>query len=276
MRLSNLTLRIGSAVVFIPVYLYALYTAEILLLLINLIVVLAATFEFMTLGASRRNLEVLPTLFLAGWCHFLMSQGEPGMAASVAVIPFVLVLVITVMSGDAQGAMLRGSRSSAAVLYVAWLFGHIYLIRSCHGPLQAWKTEGWRLAMTPIVLTWLVDTGAYAIGRLFGKRPLAPAISPNKTWEGAIGGFVVGVIGGIGTSVIGFVPTAPGIAIGILVGSFGQVGDLGESLLKREAGVKDSSSLIPGHGGVLDRFDSLLLNVPGTYYLLTVLALAWR
>lgn len=130
--------------------------------------------------------------------------------------------------------------------------------------------------MTPIVLTWLVDTGAYAIGRLFGKRPLAPAISPNKTWEGAIGGFVVGVIGGIGTSVIGFVPTAPGIAIGILVGSFGQVGDLGESLLKREAGVKDSSSLIPGHGGVLDRFDSLLLNVPGTYYLLTVLALAWR
>jgi phosphatidate cytidylyltransferase len=276
MRCSNLTLRIGAAVVFIPVYLYALYAAETLLLLINLVIVLAATFEFMTLGRSRRDLEVLPTLLLAGYCHLLMSQGKPGAAASSAAIPFVVVLLMKIISGNPRETMLRASKAAAAVLYISWLFGHIYLIRSCHGSLRDWEVEGWRLAMTPIVLTWLVDTGAYGIGRLLGKRPLAPAVSPKKTWEGAIGGFVVGVVGGFAISLFGFVPAAPAIAIGVLAGTFGQLGDLSESLLKREADVKDSSSLIPGHGGVLDRFDSLLINVPGTYYLLTVLAPAWH
>lgn len=272
MRLSNLALRLAAAVVFIPVYLYALYTAEIVLILINLIIVLFATFEFLTLGRSRRELEVLPTLFVAGYCHLLMSQSKPGMAASLAAIPFVLVLLIKIVSGNPQETMLRASRSAAAVLYVSWLFGHLYLIRSVHGPLQAWQIDGWKLAMMPIVLTWLVDTGAYGIGRLWGRRLLAPAVSPKKTWEGAMGGFAFGVVGGFAASLFGFVPTAPGIAIGVFVGSFGQLGDLSESLLKREAGVKDSSSLIPGHGGVLDRFDSLLINVPGTYYLLALLA----
>jgi phosphatidate cytidylyltransferase len=275
-QIPNLLLRVAAAVVFIPVYLYALYEAEILLVLINLIIVLIATYEFMTLGRSRPELEVLPTVLLAGYCHLLMNQSKPGMAASLAAIPFVLVLFGKIIRGNPAGSMLRASRSAAAVLYISWLLGHLYLIRSIHGPLAAWEIDGWRLAAMPIVLTWIVDTGAYAIGRLFGRRPLVPTVSPNKTWEGAIGGFVFGVGGGAVASLIGFVPAAVGVTVGAFAGSFGQLGDLSESMLKREAGVKDSSSLIPGHGGVLDRFDSMLINVPGTYYLLTLLAPVWR
>jgi phosphatidate cytidylyltransferase len=205
-----------------------------------------------------------------------MSQGKPGMAASLAVIPFVLVLVIKTVGGDPRETMIRASRVSAAVLYVSWMFGHLYLIRSAHGALPVLETDGWRLAILPIILTWVVDTGAYGIGRLWGNHPLAPVVSPNKTWEGALGGFAVGIIGGLVASFAGFVPAIPAIAVGVLTGTLGQLGDLSESLLKREVGIKDSSSLIPGHGGVLDRFDSLLINIPGTYYLLSLLALIMK
>lgn len=102
-----------------------------------------------------------------------------------------------------------------------------------------------------VFATWITDIGAYLFGRKFGKRKLAPTISPNKTWEGAIGGFLLAVILG---AALGR-PT-----IGMVAGTFGQAGDLLESKIKRREGVKDSGTLLPGHGGVLDRFDAFVVN----------------
>jgi phosphatidate cytidylyltransferase len=105
------------------------------------------------------------------------------------------------------------------------------------------------------------------VGAPLGKHKLFPRVSPQKSWEGAIAGFVFAIAAAVAAKylVLTFLPLASAIVIGAIVGTIGQLGDLVESLLKRDAGVKDSSTLIPGHGGALDRFDSILLVTPCVY-----------
>lgn len=123
--------------------------------------------------------------------------------------------------------------------------------------------------VTIILITWLGDTGAYLVGRAAGRRSLLPAVSPKKTVEGSIGGLLCsGLIGAAAIALFGLgIAWWWGFAIGIVLGALGQVGDLAESMIKREAKVKDSGSLIPGHGGVLDRIDALLFTLTGGWFL---------
>lgn len=128
----------------------------------------------------------------------------------------------------------------------------------------------WVLAL--FVLIWVSDTGAYLTGRAFGKHKLFERISPKKTWEGLIGGAIFSIIGSIVFWY--FYPIAPiwqWIVFGVVVIIFGTYGDLSESLLKRTVQLKDSGKILPGHGGILDRFDSLLLAIPVIYIYLTFL-----
>jgi phosphatidate cytidylyltransferase len=124
-----------------------------------------------------------------------------------------------------------------------------------------------------LIVVWTNDTAAFAIGKTLGKRLLAPALSPKKTWEGAIGGLLAGI--GIAAAIHSFLfpelPIGPSLIASTLIGIFGQLGDLAESMLKRAAAIKDSSHLIPGHGGVLDRMDSLLFAIPVLYFYLLLL-----
>jgi phosphatidate cytidylyltransferase len=127
----------------------------------------------------------------------------------------------------------------------------------------------------PLVTTWATDTGAFFIGRAMGRSLLAPSISGKKTWAGAVGGLVIAIVVVVAyvnyvlapVASLSMTPSAM-VAFAALTSIAAQVGDIAESLLKREAGVKDSSSIIPGHGGVLDRFDSLLFALPVSYLLL--------
>ena len=121
-----------------------------------------------------------------------------------------------------------------------------------------------------LLVTFAVDTGAYLVGRTVGSRPMTPSISPSKTWEGSVGGFVSAVAAAL---ILGLVfdldiPVWQQAAIGAVVGLVAQWGDLIESKLKRLADVKDAGSIIPGHGGLLDRLDSMLLSLPAVYFLL--------
>jgi phosphatidate cytidylyltransferase len=116
-------------------------------------------------------------------------------------------------------------------------------------------------------IIWICDSAAYHFGSAFGRHKLFPRVSPNKSWEGAVMGFVFAVGSAIIARqlVLPYLSMADAVVIGLIVGVAGQLGDLAESLLKRDAGVKDSSNLIPGHGGVFDRFDSLLFVSPLVY-----------
>lgn len=117
-----------------------------------------------------------------------------------------------------------------------------------------------------VITTWVTDSGAYFVGVSLGRRRLAPRLSPKKTWEGAIGGWVIGVIGG---TALGLWLLKLSLVIAIILAStlclLAPLGDLAESMIKRQMGVKDSGRLIPGHGGMLDRLDSLLFVLPATY-----------
>jgi len=136
--------------------------------------------------------------------------------------------------------------------------------------------SGGLLLLLPVLVTWASDTGAYAVGRTLGKHKLSPSVSPGKTIEGSIGGLLASVL--LTWVMMRWLlhpaahldfrwPPVGAVLFGVLVSAVGQVGDLAKSLLKRDAGVKDSSNLIPGHGGVLDRVDSLLFVLPVSYVL---------
>ncbi len=132
------------------------------------------------------------------------------------------------------------------------------------------------MVMSLLFSVWICDSAAYFVGKNFGKHKLFERVSPNKTWEGAFGGFLGGV-GGFICSTAVLIPDFPlyySAILGAVIGTVGQIGDLAESLIKRDAGVKDSSALIPGHGGALDRFDSIIFVAPPIFFALAIFMFA--
>ena len=151
-------------------------------------------------------------------------------------------------------------------VFAGWLPAHLALIRGLrpHGEAYAFLT---------FAAVWAMDTAAYAAGRGFGRHGLAPAISPKKTWEGAAAGFAAAVAVSLAFQKFMLhesLSPLMAVVIGALIGTMGQLSDLAESMVKRDAGVKDSGALLPGHGGVFDRFDSYILCAPAVYYALTL------
>jgi phosphatidate cytidylyltransferase len=132
--------------------------------------------------------------------------------------------------------------------------------------LQGIRGVGPRLLLFALVITWAADTTAYFVGRAIGKHPLAPHISPKKTWEGAVGSMVGSLVVAWGFSYWLLIPIRHLVVMAVIGNVAGQMGDLLESAYKRSAGVKDSGGLLPGHGGVLDRIDALILCIPVIWY----------
>lgn len=147
-------------------------------------------------------------------------------------------------------------------IYLGWLPGHLILLKELSYQYNYW------FLLFPFVITWINDTGAYFIGRRWGRQPLVPSLSPKKTWEGAFCGLGGAVVASILYSYI-FMPKISiwfAILSALILGGLAELGDIFESGFKREAKVKDSSKLLSAHGGVLDRMDSLLFTIPGFYY----------
>ncbi len=161
-----------------------------------------------------------------------------------------------------EGALASWVWTIAGILYVGWLLSHLVALRGLD--------DGRNWVFFVLFVTWVSDTSAFFVGRRLGRHKLAPNISPGKTWEGAIGG----VCGAIIMSILFFTSTLfqlpiiywQVILLSVLVSVFGQLGDLVESLFKRNTGVKDSGKLMPGHGGVLDRIDSVVFAGAVVYY----------
>lgn len=147
-------------------------------------------------------------------------------------------------------------------VYIGWAFGHhLILLRDISG-------AGRGLIFFLLVTIWLGDTAAYLFGKRFGRHKLRPTISPGKTIEGTVAGIVFGTLGGLGvwSFFLQDIPIFPhALILGVLLGIVGQLSDLSESVIKRSADVKDSGHLIPGHGGLLDRCDSLIFSAPVLY-----------
>jgi phosphatidate cytidylyltransferase len=155
--------------------------------------------------------------------------------------------------------------SSSALLLVAFPLSFAVTL---HGVSRI----GPKLLLFALVITWAGDTVAYFVGRAIGKHPFAPILSPKKTWEGAVGGFAGSLLVGVAFSKWTGIPMGQMLAMAAVGNVAGQVGDLLESAYKRSAGVKDSGTLLPGHGGILDRIDALILAIPVVCYYWILLA----
>lgn len=151
------------------------------------------------------------------------------------------------------------------IMLLGWVGGHFFLLRGL-------SEDGWRWMALALMSIWSADMAGYAVGkwlagRVLGRHTLAPRLSPNKTIEGYVGGIIIGTAMTIATAYILELPLLLATIIGLAVGVFGLFGDLSISMLKREAGLKDSGRIFPGHGGALDRSDSVLWSVAIVYYL---------
>lgn len=180
------------------------------------------------------------------------------------VIAFVLTCAVILAWGmwDRRDSVVRDVAAGVFVTaYIPLLAGFAMLMLAEH--------DGqWRIVAT-LLIPICSDIGGYVFGVLWGKHPMAPSVSPKKSWEGMAGSMLFGLVAGIAVMVFGLHgPWWAGVVIGVCAVAIGTVGDLSESLLKRDLGIKDMGAILPGHGGVLDRIDSLLPTAPVVYLLL--------
>lgn len=190
-------------------------------------------------------------------------------------------LVLELTHHNQPGSLPAWALTLAGALYVAWLLSHFILLRTLASPLQpnVFTLLGLRLESGAawiyliLAITWVQDSAAYFVGKRFGRHKLAPVLSPKKTWEGAVGGTIGSIAAAIGFAPLFGLPVSPMQAalLGAVGALVGPLGDLAESMIKRQVGLKDAGNLIPGHGGILDRADSLLFTGPVLYYLIHLL-----
>lgn len=185
----------------------------------------------------------------------------------------VSVLLFFELFRNKQSATVNLGATLLGILYIGFFSAAIINLREFYSESVFLYSQGGYLIISIFVSIWICDSAAYFVGSAYGLHKLMPRVSPNKSWEGAIAGFVFAIIGMIAARefFLEFLKLRDAVAIGFIVGTFGQIGDLVESLLKRDNHVKDSSSIIPGHGGILDRFDSLLFAAPVVYLYLRLL-----
>jgi phosphatidate cytidylyltransferase len=262
---SNLAVRIATAAVGAPLIIWLLYKgAPWGFYLLALPATLIAAWELfnMTHPGDRVSQAMGLLLTAATSLAVYLSNGDARVLATMIIcIPLAGPLLTLVRLGDMQTAALRACALGFGPLFVGIPITLLAVLRRDLGD------EGPGYVVLTIMFAWFGDTGGYFAGRFLGRHKLYEAVSPKKTVEGAIGSLAGSVLGSV-LAHFWFLPNlslAHGIPLALVAGAFGQAGDLGESVLKRSFGVKDSGAIVPGHGGILDRVDALMLTSAVTY-----------
>jgi phosphatidate cytidylyltransferase len=288
--LSDLQARLLTAAFLVPYILFVIAQGGLWVLGTVVLVVLLAQRELYGLIEDKGAHPIIGFGLAAGVA--LQIVAYIGNEYHVTILLTVTLLVVMIAQlGRAQIAEALASISGTffGIFYVGWLLSHAIVLREFHRVIAmrygaedalaagiAPESGAFLLTFTLAVVVWC-DTGAYFAGRAYGERKLAPRISPGKTVEGAIGGVLAGTIAGLVFKLIfdiwwpelsRLVGWGLAILFGMALSVAGMVGDLIESLLKRDAQVKDAGELLPGHGGVLDRIDASLLGIPVMYYMM--------
>lgn len=275
---AALPLRIASAVVFLPLFVLAARVGGLVWLLFTLLIVVLGVRELYRMMESKGlaphwKSGTFAVLLLPVGTYLRLQTGrtaEWNLGALFTVLVGAILLA-ELRRGAGKQAVGNIAATLLGVVYLGWFGSHIELLRELP---RAWRLPyalGASFAILPFFLVWVCDTAAYAVGLAIGRRRLMPDVSPQKSVEGA----VAGLLASVGAAFVArswfapYLTAIDAVVLGTLVGVLGQLGDLVESLMKRDADAKDTSRIIPGHGGVLDRFDSVLFAAPVTaYYLL--------
>ncbi|MYA12642.1 MAG: phosphatidate cytidylyltransferase [Gemmatimonadetes bacterium] len=272
--------RLLVVAVIAPVSIVAIYLGDWYFTALVAVVAALTALEFYGLVRDRAGRPIAWLGVPAAVLLVAIAAHEPSFhvwgnrALSLLLLLGLLAVAISIFDRSTNQPLLSATATVSGVLYTGGTLSFALLLRylpEIRGAMPVRPIEGFMLVMLPVAVTCVADTASYFVGKRLGRRRLAPRLSPGKTVEGSIGGLAGAVVtgyaaglflDGVGTLVLS-APVCAGI--GLLLGIAGQLGDLSESLLKREAGVKDSGRLLPGHGGFLDRFDSLLFTIPLAY-----------
>jgi phosphatidate cytidylyltransferase len=268
--------RVLSAIIIVPILLASIWFSNPWFSIVVAIAALLGVIEFYAM-VDRTGWQPL-AIFGTLWTLFFIFNAyyapkyssnniyilvTSALIASAVALSLVWVLFLR---SSSKKVMISWAASMAGIFYMGWLLSYWVLIMNHYG--GDWNGRNW--VLIALFSTFAVDTAAYFIGRTWGRHKMAPTVSPGKTWEGAIGGLVGALVAVIALALLLNVDISYGemVILGVLIAVFAQLGDLAESKLKRSMGVKEASNLIPGHGGILDRLDSIVFTGVVVYYCL--------
>ena len=264
---KSLIYRVSVGVIFGPlIFFSSIYWERVFSVIIFIILILSLKEFFYLL--SHMNIRAHPVCgYFFGILIFADMVFFDSRYLFLIVLLFLLSIIIILSIKKPENRLNEISGTFFGTLYISVFISILFVISSYVDSLNLGSFAGGKIVSVILISTWLLDTFAYFIGKRFGKHGFFRSISPNKTLEGAVGGFLGAVITSIAAKFIyvDFLSIWGAVGLGVIVGIFGLTGDLVESAVKRKAKVKDASTLIPGHGGFLDRFDSLILITPVCY-----------
>jgi phosphatidate cytidylyltransferase len=266
MKFNNLSVRIAVALIGIPALIALSITGRLAFLAFILGIGIVALYEFHVMVKSKGHSA---NLLLSGLALILLiiNAYSEFIGFETLITIFIPLILFYELFRNKNSAIQNIGSTLIGIFYIGLFSASLIKIREFYSYSGALYEQGGFLIISILVTIWVCDSAAYFFGIAFGKNKLFPRVSPNKSWEGAFAGFAFSILSMIvlRSFLIDFLQWIDVLSLGIIIGSIGQAGDLIESLFKRDAGVKDSSSILPGHGGVFDRFDSLLYSAPVIY-----------
>lgn len=267
-NINNTLIRIIVSVIAIPVIVVAGYFGKLYFLSFVLLISCVSFFEFSQLSIRKgifANLFIGEISVIVIILNFYFNWITP----VVLLLTISIVLMFFELWKNKGSALQNISSSFFGIIYLGLFPATLIGIREIYPDY----TQGGYLIVSIFTGIWLCDSAAMFVGMLIGKHKIFPRVSPNKSWEGTIAGFVLGLTSMIISKliVLDFLNWNDVVIIGIIIGALGQIGDFVESLIKRDVDVKDSSNIIPGHGGLMDRFDSLFFVAPLIFTYLNIL-----
>ncbi len=269
--MSNLLQRAVIVVTLGPLAIFLMYMGGLYYFVPLALILLLATFEYVQL---TQKLGLLPSLWItlaSSMAFYFAAQfAEPVVTNILMVLALLLSLLYSLWLYESRNdglAFPTWMAMTGGVVLLGWLSAHFFRLRLV-------DPMGWQWTTLVFVSTWLADSAAYIVGKflagnVLGKHRLSPRLSPNKTVEGYVGGIVIGSALTVLTAYLLDLPLTVAVVLGLLISTLGVIGDLGISMLKREAGVKDSGTVFRSHGGALDRIDSLMWSAAIGFYVIT-------
>ena len=277
---NNFIQRAVTGVLFVIVLVGCILYSPLSFGILFTIISVLSVHEFAQLVSKSSEVSINKTITALGGAYLFLAlmsfctQQSVGARVFLPYLGLLLYMMITELYLKKKNPTGNWAYSMLSQLYVALPFALLNVLAFQNSPETGSVTYNPILPLSIFVFIWLSDTGAYCVGSLIGKHRLFERISPKKSWEGSIGGGIFSIASSLGFAhFFPFMPGWPWVGLAIVVVIFGTWGDLTESLMKRQLGIKDSGNILPGHGGMLDRFDSALMAIPAAVVYLYALTM---
>jgi len=269
MAISNTATRVIVSLIAIPLIVLASYLGSYYFFFFVLAIGLISYYEFS--GMVKKNIANANLWFGLLAISFIITNQFHHIIEFIPLLFIVILLLLMIELFRNKGSVVKNlGVTILGILYIGLFASALIAIREYYPTVNDLYQKGGYVIISMLSTIWICDSAAFFGGTALGKHKLFSRISPNKSWEGALFGFVFAIFTMLLAKlvVLDFLSWSNVVVLGIIIGIIGQLGDLVESSIKRDAGVKDSSSIIPGHGGIYDRFDSLLFSAPAVWYFL--------